>query len=197
MAHERAREAREQLNAHRGQTASSPGLGGEQTAGGAPPSWPGPAGEASGDLLGDENALDDELTDANGMAADQGEFLPSDADLGMENDGGAEESSFDADLTYEDYDDEESFLSSMSGTAQRRRELDRERADRELELGDESFWLVCPKCGEFLAEHEFDNIKVERCESCGVVTIDKGEIELLMSSEEDRAVAYRIKGLLR
>ncbi len=102
-----------------------------------------------------------------------------------------------SDLSYEEYDDNDGFLSPMPGLAERRRELDRERADRELELGEEEFWWVCPKCGEHLVEHEFDNIKVERCESCGIVSIDKGEIALLLlAGDDDHIISYRIKGLL-
>ena len=104
---------------------------------------------------------------------------------------------FDNGLAYEDYDEEDSFLDPSASMAERRRELDRERADRELELGDAEYWLVCPKCGEHLTEHEFDNIKVERCESCGLVSVDKGEIELLMASEDKRLIAYRVKGLMQ
>ncbi len=127
----------------------------------------------------------------------------SDSSLGEENvcpeESSSEESPpCESDLSYETFDEEESFLDTpVAGIAERRRELDRARADRELELGDEGFWMTCPKCGEYLTEHEFDSIKVERCESCGVVTIDKGEIELLLASDEDRMVAYRIKGLLQ
>ncbi|MCK4412893.1 MAG: zf-TFIIB domain-containing protein [Candidatus Eisenbacteria sp.] len=99
---------------------------------------------------------------------------------------------------YEKYDEEEDFSDSLAGLEQRRRELDRERADRELELGHEPFWMVCPKCGEHLGDHEFDNIKTERCDSCAGLWIDKGEIELLLLfSEEDRVLAYRARGLLQ
>jgi hypothetical protein len=99
---------------------------------------------------------------------------------------------------YEDYDDEKDFLSPGSSTRQRRAELDRERADRELELGEETYWLVCPKCGEHLVEHEFDNVKVERCEGCGGLWADKGELDLLIFiSEDDRALAYRTRGLMQ
>lgn len=108
-----------------------------------------------------------------------------------------EEDGFQSEMTYDDYDDDSDFIVQTDGIPQRRRELDRERADRELELEDEEFWLVCPKCGEHLVEHDFDNIKVERCESCGVVSLDKGEIELLLSTDDPRTVHYRTKGLLQ
>ena len=99
---------------------------------------------------------------------------------------------------FEDYDEEADFLAPTEGMQERRHELDRERADRELELGDEAYWWICPKCGEHLSEHEFDNIKVERCESCGGVTVDRAEIEqLLLFSEADHALAVRVRGLLQ
>jgi hypothetical protein len=99
---------------------------------------------------------------------------------------------------YEEYDEEKDFLAPGGSLTQRRQELDRERADRELELGDEAFWLVCPKCGEHLSEHDFDNIKIDRCESCGGVWIDKGECDLLLVfSETDHALAYRTRGLMQ
>jgi hypothetical protein len=102
------------------------------------------------------------------------------------------------DADYEEYDEEKDFLAPGGSLTQRRQELDRERADRELELGDEAFWLVCPKCGEHLSEHDFDNIKIDRCESCGGVWIDKGECDLLLVfSETDHALAYRTRGLMQ
>ena len=102
------------------------------------------------------------------------------------------------DEPFEDYDEEPDFLDSAQGMLLRRQELDRERADRELELGDEPFWWICPKCGEHLSEHEFDNLKVERCENCGALCLDRGEIDLLLLfSEEDRTLAHRARGLLQ
>lgn len=99
---------------------------------------------------------------------------------------------------FEDCDEDADFLSSSQTMQHRRQELDRERADRELELADEPFWWVCPKCGEHLSEHEFDSIKAERCDSCGTLSIDRGEIDLLLlCSEEDRTLAHRVRGLLQ
>ncbi|MBM3316922.1 MAG: zf-TFIIB domain-containing protein, partial [Candidatus Eisenbacteria bacterium] len=90
------------------------------------------------------------------------------------------------------------FLVPDDGPARRRRELDRERADRELDAGDEVFWMVCPKCGDHLSEHEFDGVHVERCEACGGLWIDKGESDLLLSlAADDRALARRARGILQ
>lgn len=99
---------------------------------------------------------------------------------------------------FEDYEEEKDFLSPGGDLTQRRADLDRERADRELELSDEPFWMVCPKCGESLSEHEFDAIKVDRCESCGGIWMDRGESDLLLAgASDDHALAYRTRGLLQ
>ena len=98
---------------------------------------------------------------------------------------------------FEDYDEDSDLLSSSPTLHHRRQELDRERADRELELGDEAYWWVCPKCGEQLSEHEFDSIKVERCETCGAACFDRAEIDLLLAAGQDALTAYRARGLLQ
>ena len=63
----------------------------------------------------------------------------------------------------------------------RRNELDRERNDRELEQADQSFWMICPKCGDLLEESEGENVKLERCENCGGLYLDRGEVDLILS----------------
>ncbi|MBD3235602.1 MAG: hypothetical protein GF330_02730 [Candidatus Eisenbacteria bacterium] len=99
---------------------------------------------------------------------------------------------------YQAYDEEADFLGPDRAILERRRQLDRERNEREIELGEESFWMICPRCGEHLTEHEFDSIKVERCEACGALCIDRGESDLLMlMSADDRSLAYRTRGLLQ
>ena len=140
--------------------------------GGAPPDLP-----LLSEIAGDGTLIDDEDSFAEPPAADP---LSGGVDLDLD-----------------DFDDSETFLNPSEGISERRRELDRERADRELELGEEDYWLVCPKCGEHLVEHEFDSIKVERCESCGVVSLDKGEIELVLATDDERIITYRTKGLLQ
>lgn len=116
------------------------------------------------------------------------EVAPSADQLGSENDGD----------DYETYDEEADFLDSDAAILERRRQLDRERGERELELGEESFWMVCPRCGEHLTEHEFDSIKVERCEACSALCVARGEIDLLLlMSGDDRSLAYRARGLLQ
>jgi hypothetical protein len=104
----------------------------------------------------------------------------------------------DEDAGYDEYEEEADFLGPDGAILERRRQLDRERNERELELSEERFWMVCPRCGEPLSEHEFDSVKIERCEACGALCLDRGEIDLLLlMSADDRSLAYRTRGLLQ
>ncbi len=150
------------------------------------------------------NDLDeiDELDDKdNGEVDLHSTLLDDESSLGLNDSADStpdfKEKDGQVDQSYDDYDDDSDYIDSSDDSSERRRELDRERSDRELELEDEIFWLVCPKCGEHLIEHDFDNIKVERCESCGVVCLDKGEIELFLSTDDAQSVAFRAKGLFQ
>jgi hypothetical protein len=44
-------------------------------------------------------------------------------------------------------------------------------------------FMRCPKCSEKLEEHIFNDIKVDRCNSCQGVWLDPGELERLTSKE--------------
>jgi hypothetical protein len=62
----------------------------------------------------------------------------------------------------------------------RRAELDAARASRP----PESAALRCPIDGGTLATREFHHVKIDVCEQCGGVWLDKGELEQL--TEVDR-----------
>lgn len=56
-----------------------------------------------------------------------------------------------------------------------RAKLDADRAKAERE----SHFMRCPKCGGHLSEIEFHHIKLDRCDDCGGIWFDKGEMEML------------------
>lgn len=58
--------------------------------------------------------------------------------------------------------------------AQRAR-LDAERAKAERA----SHFMRCPKCGGQLVEHEYHHMKIDRCQDCHGIWLDKGEMEML------------------
>ncbi len=58
---------------------------------------------------------------------------------------------------------------------EQRSRLDSERARAERR----SHFMKCPKCGADLQEVEFHHMKIDRCNECGGVWLDKGELEML------------------
>lgn len=96
----------------------------------------------------------------------------------------------------EEIDDVESMYDRMDDPRVRRRELDRERMDRESEAGDEPYWLVCPKCGDSLDEIESEDVKLDRCENCGGIYMDRGEVEMLLSLSRGREGLRRVRNVL-
>lgn len=57
-------------------------------------------------------------------------------------------------------------------------DADRLKQEREIHL------MKCPKCGADLAEREMHGIKIDQCTECSGVWLDKGEMEMLLHSEE-------------
>ncbi len=99
--------------------------------------------------------------------------------------------------TDEDFDGTMGFFDRIEEIRARRIELDRERNDRELEQTSQPFWMICPKCGEGLDELENESIKMERCEGCGGLYLDRGEVDLLLSLVQDSDGIRRLHNVLR
>ena len=57
-----------------------------------------------------------------------------------------------------------------------------QRAAEDNEPNKVSF-MRCPKCGEKLEEHIFNDIRVNRCNGCRGVWLDPGELEHVTSKE--------------
>ena len=57
-------------------------------------------------------------------------------------------------------------------------DADRLKQERAIHL------MKCPKCGANLAEREMHGIKIDQCTECSGVWLDKGEMEMLLHSEE-------------
>jgi hypothetical protein len=96
----------------------------------------------------------------------------------------------------EEIDDVEAIYDRMDDPRVRRRELDRERIDRESEAGDEPYWMVCPKCGDSIEEIESEDVKLDRCENCGGIYLDRGEVEMLLSLSRGREGLRRVRNVL-
>lgn len=122
-----------------------------------------------------EHVRDLEATQLRPAPAQPGPASPSGfdpaADLDEEIPGGPDD----------DLDETAGFFDRMDEIRARRNELDRERNDRELEESDQPFWMICPKCGDLMEESEGENVKLERCENCGGLYLDRGEVDLILS----------------
>ena len=60
------------------------------------------------------------------------------------------------------------------------------REQQEAEERRKARGMACPKCGSPMGEVDLEGIKIDRCEGCGGVFFDKGELELLRQSREAR-----------
>lgn len=152
----------------------------------------------------EREALERELAEARERIADLekqiGDGAPSVTPAGGESEEGAlgfeeDEEEEEASPT-EDLDDVESIYDRMDDPRVRRQELDRERIDRESQAGDEPYWRVCPKCGDSLDEVESEDVKIDRCENCGGIYFDHGEVEMLLSIARGRHGLRRIRSAL-
>jgi Zn-finger nucleic acid-binding protein len=46
--------------------------------------------------------------------------------------------------------------------------------------------MICPVCNEPLVVLELNQIEIDHCLNCGGIWLDKGELELLLETEEER-----------
>ena len=77
---------------------------------------------------------------------------------------------------------------------ERRARLDEERKIRERS----SHHNKCPRCGNDLSERDHGGAKIDQCESCGGIWLDKGELEIV--EELDRSspgFMHNFLGLIR
>ncbi len=63
-----------------------------------------------------------------------------------------------------------------------RARLDRERVEQAKEQEKKLHWMKCPKCGGTLKEILFRGVKIDLCQSCEGVWLDRGELEILSGS---------------
>jgi hypothetical protein len=64
-------------------------------------------------------------------------------------------------------------------------------ADEEKHRLAELHYMHCPKCGMNLKEFEFRGVKLDRCDNCGGVFFDEGEMEQLLQRNEDFLGRFR------
>ena len=67
-----------------------------------------------------------------------------------------------------------------------RAKLDTERSKAERA----SHYMRCPKCGGQLEEHEHHHMKIDRCQDCGGIWLDKGEMEMIEHVDQSNVRSF-------
>jgi len=73
----------------------------------------------------------------------------------------------------------------------RRARLDEERLKQERTV----HFNKCPKCGCDLKEREQQGVKIDECQECGGIWLDKGELEMI--EEIDRKSSGFVRSLFK
>ena len=79
----------------------------------------------------------------------------------------------------------------------KRKEFDAQQSGQAALEKRTTHWMKCPKCGEEMTEIELAGIKVDRCDGCGGIYFDHGELEILMESQEPKGFLGAMKRLFR
>ncbi len=73
----------------------------------------------------------------------------------------------------------------------------RAKLDAERKKTERSAHLnKCPRCGGDLAEKHAEHVKIDECEDCGGIWLDKGELEQLGRVNKARGVSGGVLGSL-
>jgi len=96
------------------------------------------------------------------------------------------------------YNKEEEYFYKMNQALieKRRKELDAKRQAQERQ-STHAHWMKCPKCGGDMTEIALQGIKVDRCTSCGGIYFDRGELELLLETKEQKGFLGGLKSLFK
>jgi uncharacterized protein with PIN domain len=69
-------------------------------------------------------------------------------------------------------------------------DAERKKAERSAHLNK------CPRCGGDLAEKHAEHVKIDECDDCGGIWLDKGELEQLRRVNKARGVSGGVLGSL-
>ena len=94
--------------------------------------------------------------------------------------------------------EEEYFYNVNKNLIERKRKsLDIQRAEQRKKELMEKHWMCCPKCGHEMEEIELLGIMADKCSACSGIFFDKGELELLLESKEQKGFLSGLKQLFR
>jgi len=92
---------------------------------------------------------------------------------------------------------EETYFAQLELERRRKWEFEKVANVQVLEREEQKtlHWMRCPKCGSELSEIAHRDQRVDRCEPCGGVWLDAGELEAL-ATKEDRFLTGLRRALL-
>lgn len=101
-----------------------------------------------------------------------------------------------SDLQEKGYNKEEEYFYKLNKELleKRRKELDAKRKAQQNHQ-THPHWMKCPKCGADMREIERQGIKVDQCSACGGIYFDRGELELLLETKEQKGFLGGLKSL--
>ena len=95
-------------------------------------------------------------------------------------------------------DEEEYFYNVNKELIERKRkDLDSNRAEQRKKELQAQHWMCCPKCGHEMAEIELMGIMADKCSDCSGIYFDKGELQLLLESKEQKGFLSGLKQLFK
>jgi Zn-finger nucleic acid-binding protein len=77
----------------------------------------------------------------------------------------------------------------------KRKQLNEQRGKEQKDELKMMHWMCCPKCGHTMEEINHLGIIVDRCTSCSGIYFDKGELEILLESKEQKGFLSGMKKL--
>ncbi len=75
-----------------------------------------------------------------------------------------------------------------------RKKAEHERHEAEKKHRKDAHWMKCPKCGGDMKEEKMAAIMVDKCQECGGIYFDSGELEVLLAAEKEGSVLRRLFG---
>lgn len=102
------------------------------------------------------------------------------------------------DLKEKGYSKEEEYFYKLNKELieKKRKELDKKKAE-ETKKAKSEHYMHCPKCGDEMVEISHLGILVDRCKKCSGLFFDRGELEILLESKEQKGFLGGLKQLFK
>jgi len=102
------------------------------------------------------------------------------------------------DLKEKGYSKEEEYFYKLNQQLieKKRKELDKKHEEERKQTKSEHY-MHCPKCGDSMEEIEYLGILVDRCKKCSGMFFERGELEILLDSKDQKGFLGGLKKLFK